>query len=468
MKSSPTAMTIPDQPGGSEAAAASAREARLFASLDRSAFTKRHSWLYVVLNLVHLTDGFDILMVGVVLPGIIATFKLTASQAGFFASSVFLGMTVGAVTITYVADRVGRKKAMLYCVTSYAIFTLIASFAWSYESIVVLRLLQGVGLGAEVPLVLTYLLEFVPVRHRGVLAAGTISLWQFAGLLAALVAILVIPAFTWRGMFVVAAIPALIFIVAFAYLPESIRFLIHRDKVDEAEAIVRRFSSVDPDTVSNTSLVKDGTAETGLRDILRGRYLPRTLGVWIMSITWAMAFFGLVAWLPSILIRMGFTAVHSFAYTAAIVGAGAVGDFLCGWCMDYLGRRRTTSTCFFLGGISMIAWGFQTTSSGILLFGMLTAFFGTGGVAGCMFTYICELYPTQFRATGSGIATAWQRIGGIIAPSVLGVVIAANGSTFDSFLVLGIILLIGGVAAVSLMYETKGKTLEEIAAHLAG
>jgi putative MFS transporter len=186
-----------------------------------------------------------------------------------------------------------------------------------------------------------------------------------------------------------------------------------------------------------------------------------------MSITWAMAFFGLVAWLPSILMRMGFTQVHSFAYTAAIVGAGATGNFLSGWCMDFLGRRLITSACFFLGGLSMIAWGFATTSGGILLFGMLTAFFGPGGVAGCMFTYICEIYPTQFRATGAGLGTAWQRIGGIIAPTVLGLVIGAHGPIFDSFLVLGIILLIGGLAAMTLMYETKGKTLEQITAHLA-
>ena len=184
------------------------------------------------------------------LPGVVAAFKLTAPQAGFFASSVFLGMTAGALTITYLADRIGRKKAMLLCVAIYAAFSMIAAFAWNYQSILILRLLQGVGLGAEVPLVLTYLLEFVPVRHRGVLAAGAISLWQFAGLFAALVAILVIPAFTWRGMFVVGAIPAFILVVALAYLPESIRYLVHHGRTAEAEAVVRRFSSIDPATIA--------------------------------------------------------------------------------------------------------------------------------------------------------------------------------------------------------------------------
>lgn len=467
MEATSSTATISKRPSVNTATAGDNREARLFASLDRSAFTKRHGWLYTVLTLTHVTDGFDLLMTGVVLPGVIAAFKLTAPEAGFFASSVFLGMTVGALAITYLADHVGRKKAMLLCVTLYAAFSMIAAFAWDYPSIVTLRFLQGVGLGAEVPLVLTYLLEFMPVQRRGVLAAGAISLWQFSGLFAALVAMLVIPAFTWRGMFVVGAIPAFILVIALAYLPESIRYLVHKKKMAEAEAIVRRFSSIDPDTITVPTAGVTPPSEAGLRDILRGKYLPYTLGIWIMSITWAMAFFGLVVWLPSLLIRMGFTQVHSFAYTAAIVGAGATGLFLSGLCMDFLGRRLTTSLCFILGGVSMIAWGFATTSESILIFGMVTAFFGPGGVAGCLFTYICEIYPTQFRATGAGVSTAWQRIGGIIAPSVLGFLIGATGPAFYSFVALGIILLIGGAAAATLMYETRGQTLEQITADLA-
>jgi putative MFS transporter len=325
MEMTSTTATMSKRPSVNTAPVRDNREARLFASLDRSAFTKRHGWLYAVLTLTHVTDGFDLLMTGVVLPGIIAAFKLTAPEAGIFASSVFLGMTVGAVAITYLADHVGRKKAMLLCVTLYAAFSMIAAFAWDYQSIVTLRFLQGVGLGAEVPLVLTYLLEFMPVHRRGVLAAGAISLWQFAGLFAALVAMLIIPAFTWRGMFVVGAIPAFFLVIALAYLPESIRYLVHKKKMAEAEAIVRRFSSIDPDAIAVPTAEVKPRSEAGLRDILRGKYLRYTLGIWIMSITWAMAFFGLVVWLPSLLIRMGFTQVHSFAYTAAIVGAGATG-----------------------------------------------------------------------------------------------------------------------------------------------
>lgn len=448
-------------------AALDGKSARLFASLDQSAFTKRHAWLYTVIMLAHLTDGFDLLMLGVVLPGIIVTFKLTPPQAGFFASSVFFGMTVGAISITYLADRIGRKKAILLCISLYSVLSLLAGFAWDYTSVVTIRFLQGIGLGAEVPIVLTYLLEFVPARRRGVLSAGAISLWQFAGLFAALTAMVIIPAFSWRGMFIAAAIVSFVLIAVLAYMPESVRYLLGRGKVAEAERLVRSFSSVDPDIVRHETN-RSALPKARIQDILRGRYLRCTLGAWIMSVSWAMAYFGMSVWLPSILIRMGFTQLHSFAYTAAITGVGASGVMLSGVFMDWIGRRATTAACFLIGGASMIAWGLSTTSTGILFFGMLTTFTGTGGVAGCLFTYICEIYPTQFRANGSGLATAWQRIGGMVAPTVLGVLVGAKGNVFSSFVLLGVILIIGGIAALVLTYETRGKTLEQITEHLAG
>jgi MFS transporter, putative metabolite:H+ symporter len=327
-------------------------------------------------------------------------------------------------------------------------------------------MLQGIGLGAEVPIVLTYVLEFVPARRRGSLSAGAVSLWQFAGLLAALIAIVIIPAFTWRGMFFAASILSLIMMIFLAFIPESVRYLVKQGRVAEAERVVRRFSSVLPENVV-TPQQHVPLPTASIRDILRGRYLRFTLGAWIMSAAWGMAYFGMSVWLPSILIKMGFTQIHSFAYTAAITGFGATGVLVSGTLMDRFGRRATTAACFLIGGLSMIAWSLMTTPAGILFFGMLTTFAGTGGVAGCLFTYICEIYPTQFRASGSGLATVWQRIGGAIAPIVLGASVGSQGAVFKSFILLGGVLIIGALAALLLTYETGGRSLEEITTDLA-
>ncbi len=445
------------------------RAARIFASMDLSTFSRRHVALYATVIFFHFFDGFDVLMIGTVLPGIVATFKLTSVQAGLLVSSVFFGMLIGAISITMLADRVGRKRALFLAIGWYAVFSLIAATATSYEELLVVRLLEGLGLGAEVPLVFTYVVEFVPFRKRGFLAASSVVFWLSAGGIASLVAILVVPLFTWRGMFGLGAIPAILLVVAWRSVPESIRYLVSRNRFDEAEATVRRFStvdfeSVDPKTAARQMPQNAVAAKTGFPEIFRGGYLRYTLAIWGLNFGSGMVFFGLSAWLPSIFIRMGYTDVHSFAFSGLIATAGAVGCFCHALLLDVFGRRPTISISFLIGGAAMLAWGNATSIYMIMTLGALTAFTGAGGVTGCIHTYNVELYPTENRATGAGFATAWQRMGGIVAPMVLGVFLAQNLPLFTSFAFLGTVMIINGIVVSTLLFETKGKSLEQIAA----
>ena len=177
-----------------------------------------------------------------------------------------------------------------------------------------------------------------------------------------------------------------------------------------------------------------------------------------------MVFFGLSAWLPSIFIRMGYTMVHSFAFSGLIATAGAVGCLCHALLLDIFGRRLTIGISFLIGGVAILAWGNATSIYTIMGFGALTAFTGAGGVTGCIHTYNVELYPTQNRATGAGFATAWQRMGGIVAPMLLGVFLAGNLPLFSSFGFLSAVMIINGIAVLTLLFETMGKSLEQIAA----
>jgi putative MFS transporter len=148
----------------SDAAITNGRVSRLLASMDQSNFSKRHAALYATVIFFHFFDGFDVLMMGTVLPGIRTTFNLTSVQGGVLVSSTFIGMLIGAVMIPMLADQIGRKRALFLAIAWYAVFSLVAATATSYNELFIVRLLEGVGLGAEVPLVFTYVVEFVPTR----------------------------------------------------------------------------------------------------------------------------------------------------------------------------------------------------------------------------------------------------------------------------------------------------------------
>jgi putative MFS transporter len=439
---------------------------QLLASLDRSEFTAKHWKMYFAVAFGHFFDGFDINMMGLILPGIIASFALSPAQAGILASSVFLGMFAGSVLIGILADKFGRKRALVIAVTAYCTLSFAASFATSYDSLLTLRILQGVGLGAEVPLVFTYLSEFMPTRRRGLLLASSVFFWQASSFFAAFVAIAVVPTYTWRGMFVVGALPALVLIFFWLRLPESVRFLIERGDLQRAQDIVKGFSTVDPATVDVPA--KEPVPQPArLRDILRGGYTRPTLGIWLMQFTGGAVFFGLAIWLPSIFAKMGFSVVKSFAFTGLIAGAGALGNLGGGLLLDKWGRRGSISTLFVIGGILMFIWGNASSPATILGFGALTAFFASGGAGGPLFAYTSEIYPTRFRAAGTGWAAAWQRIGGIVAAPVLGALMGAGVLGYTFFAVMGSVLLVGGIGGYLLGYETRGKSLEQITADLA-
>jgi MFS transporter, putative metabolite:H+ symporter len=439
---------------------------QIIEALNRSSFTRRHLAFYMTIVFCHFFDGFDIQMMGFTLPGIIGEFKLTPGQAGFLASSVFTGMLLGGIIVGTLADSIGRKNALIFAIVTYGLMGLCAGLAPSYESLVAIRVVQGFGLGAEVPLVFTYLSEFLPARRRGMLIASIVAFWQASSFGAALLAIYVIPIYTWRGMFLIAAIPVAVLLVFVLRMPESIRFLLLRGRTKEAEAIVRRFSDVDPSGIE-VAVTVYAEPHAKLKDLASAGYLRTTAALWLMQFCGGAVFVGMLVWLPSIFVKMGFSLVRSFIYTAAITASGALGNVVGGGLLDRIGRRPTLGGAFIVGSVLMLAWGYAATETALLVLGCATTFFAFGAAGGPLFAYTSEVYPTRFRATGTGWAAGWQRVGGIVAPMALGYILANWGGNFLFFAVLSATLLIGGLAMLLLGYETRGRSLEQIQSDLS-
>lgn len=430
----------------------------LLKSLDNSRFTGEHGRIYSIALFGHLCDGFDINVMGFVLPAIIATFHLTGASAGFLASAVFFGMFFGAGGGGLIADRIGRKKTVIIAMLIYGVASIAAAVASTYWTLWAARLVEGIGLGAEVVLIFSYVVEFVPVKTRGALTSSTVFFWQISSFIAAGIAILVIPNYGWRWMFVIGGALALVSAAAWLSLPESIRFLIQNNRLDEARDIVRRMgASLTKDPVG----VEGPQAKMRLSDLLGRDYCIQTLSVWAMQFLDGFVFFGIAVWLPTLLLKMGFSFVHSLLFTGIITGAGAVGNVLGGLLLDRWGRRPTLILYFFLGGIALALWGFSTSAAAVIAIGAVGAFFSFG-VAGPLFTYVSEIYPTELRATGVGISGSWQRVGGVAAPYVLGVLVGANVSLSMIFGFVGALMLIGGVIAWCTAIETRLESLEQI------
>jgi putative MFS transporter len=440
--------------------------------MDESRFTSRHLRIYVTALFGHFMDGFVINMTGVLIPGLIVSFHLTSKQAGHFSSSLFAGMLVGAAVAGTASDRLGRKSLLFASIMVYSVFSFVTAFAGSYDQLLVLRALQGVGLGAEIAIVLPYIAEFVPSRHRGPLVTLASAAWICGLPASAAVGRLLIPHSSWRSMFLVGSVSVVAAVVVIAGLPESMRYLLRTGRTDRARALVDKIASPGPaGTARPATAPVPVTAPShragSVRFLLSRSYLTYTLSIWLMELCAGAFLYGMSTWLPSVLERRGVGLLRSFSYTAIITFAAVIGAILAGQLVNRIGRKSVMTSSFLLAGVVCLIWGTTSATGAVVALGSIAQFFGAGLAGATLFAYASELYPTENRATGLGWAAAWQKAGGIVMPTTVGYVLGAHVGSYVFFAMFGGISLLAGVSALAATYETRDKTVEEITRELA-
>ncbi|MFI6344355.1 MFS transporter [Streptomyces sp. NPDC050560] len=459
----------------------------LLAALDGSAFTRRHALIYGTAITGHFLDGFVINTTGVILPGAVAAFGLSSKQAGYLSSALFLGMLVGAAVTGVLSDRLGRRFPLACCLLVFAGFSVMAALAWDYPSLMAARACQGVGLGAEIAVVLPYITEFVPSRHRAPLVTAATAAWLIGLPVAALVGAAVVPPLGWRAMFWIGTAPVLVAAVMPAVLPESVRYLLRSGRTERARTVVTSLTGTTPTTATPTGAGTTPTAPTAHpatthapgsehtpRDtpgsvlaLLRGRYLRHTVALWFMELCAGAFLYGLSTWLPSVLEKKGIGLLGSLTYTAIITAAGVLGALLAGLTAKRAGRRPTIALGLLLSGGFCLWWGAADGTTTVVVLGCVATFFGSGIAGSTLFVYASELYPTVRRATGLGWAAAWQKVGGLVIPTVIGWVLALHSSSYLFFVLFAVVSALAGTAGLLAVFETRGRTIEQIADAMA-
>lgn len=218
--------------GTRQSGARAAEGAALLGRMERIPLTRVHLRIGVILGSSTFFDAFDTLAIAVAMTAILGTFGVGVEIAGFLIAAGYLGQIVGAIGFGFVSELFGRKVAFIASSLLFGLLSLVAAFAWSVESLLAFRLIQGIGLGAEVPVAAAMFNEFVRARARGriVLVYETLFIWGVlaASLTGGLLLAVFPPHDAWRYLFVIGAMPVFTAIWAFFRLPESPRHLVHK------------------------------------------------------------------------------------------------------------------------------------------------------------------------------------------------------------------------------------------------
>ncbi|WP_297428236.1 MFS transporter [uncultured Acinetobacter sp.] len=435
----------------------------LVSRIQRLPIGKFHYTLLWVIGLGWMFDAMDTGLISFILAKMAEDWSMTPTEKGWVVSIGFVGMAIGAVCSGALADRIGRKTVFATTLVIYSLATAACAFAPNLTWLLVFRFIVGLGLGGQLPVAVTLVSEYIPAHVRGRFIVLLESFWGLGWLCAALVSYFVIPKFGWHMAFLIGGIPALYAIVIWKMVPESIPYLIHRGRIQEAHELVQSIERKCGVAVIEQIEVKQiAEQKTGsFSQLWSGIFARRTLMLWLIWFGIVYSYYGIFTWLPSLLVQQGYSIVQSFEYVLFMILAQLPGYIVAAWLVELWGRKATLAIFIGMCAVSAYFFGQADSVALIMLWGCLLSFFNLGAW-GVLYTYTPEQYPTHIRAFGSGWAAAIGRIGGIAAPlAVTHLMVKDDGFSYV-FMMFTAVLVAVAVVILVLGEETKGRTLESI------
>ncbi len=427
-----------------------------------------HYKLLVITGLGWMFDSMDTGIISFVLPVLAKEWGLSAEQVGWIGSIGLIGMALGAVLAGTVADRLGRKKVFAATVILYSVATGLCAIAWNYESLLFFRFLVGFGLGGELPVAATLMSEYAPSHLRGRFIVLLESFWGVGWLVAAFISYIIIPQLGWHVAFLIGALPALYVFVIRLHMPESVRYLISQKKIDEAKQIILGLEvelGVKSEPFAKDLNAAERKSEDAAKPTFASLWTPqfriRTIMLWLAWFGIVYSYYGIFMWLPSIVFSQGFEVVQTFEYVLIMTAAQLPGYFAAAWLVDLIGRKYTLSVFLLMSGVCSYFFGNSATANELLMWGAAMSFFNLGAW-GVIYTYTPELYPTSIRALGSGWAAGFGRIGGMLAPMLVGVLLVHGAPMNLIFAMFASVFVLISAIVLGLGIESKQKSLEQI------
>ena len=452
-------------------------ESRIAERIERLPLGGFHRRFIALVSLGNFFDLYDIFIVAYIGAALQQSGFLTLRQFTFFVAAGFLGMFVGTVVFGMGSDRMGRRSAFILLLLIYSVFTFADAFAPTAGWLIALRFFAGVGIGAEIVVIDTYVTEVVPSYARGRYVAIT----QVAGFCAVPVAavlsrVLVPTHFLmsgWRWVMVIGASGALLTWWFRRRLPESPRWLESRGRVAEADAIM---TGLENESFSGTGrsgewLVTSGEQNTtsgkteaaeersSFWELWRRPYLSRTVMLVIFQALQTIGFYGFANWAPTFLLKRGVSLLHSLEYTLLIALVSPLGPLLAAFTSDRLERKWTIVVLALLVAGLGIGFGNSIAPAAVVGFGALLTL-ANYWFSAAFHAYQSELFPTRLRGTGVGFTYSWSRLSAAFTSILIGAVLAHGVPEVFAMLAVAMILVAGVVTVMG--PRTNGLVLEEI------
>jgi putative MFS transporter len=438
------------------------------ARLERLPMTRFQRTIFAIVASAWFFDSVDLGSLTFILGSIRTEFGLSAAQTGLLSSMSFIGMFLGAAISGMLADRFGRKSVFQVSMVFWGAGSLWCGYSSDATTLGYARSLLGFGMGMEFPVALAIISEFLPTAKRGRYMAIMEGFWPIGFIAAGLLSLVLLGSYGWRAVFIAQAVPALFLFVVRIVVPESPRWLADRGRVADANRIMNGIEAKVSRYMGGQSLPEPkplpqraaGPRGFSFLELWRPGYADRTVMIWLTWFFALLGFYGLTTWLGTLLQDAGYSVTKSVSYTILISLAGLPGFITAALLVERWGRKPTCVLMLVGSAAAAFLYGHSPSFAYLITFGLMMQFF-LFGMWSVLYAYTPELYPTRARATGVGCASAVGRLGSLIGPYAIGVILPVLGQGGVFALGAGSFLL-AALAVGVLGIETKGRSLEAL------
>ncbi|HSC14641.1 MAG TPA: MFS transporter [Gammaproteobacteria bacterium] len=405
---------------------------------------------------VLFVDGFDVQAITYVVPTITREWGLVRGQLWPALTAGLVGVMLGAMFLAPLADRVGRRRVIVYSCVAFGSLSLLTLSADTLSSLVVLRFLTGLGLGSALPNAIGLASEYAPHKHRALVVMFVGSGVSLGAIGAGIAATQLVAPFGWRAVFVVGGILPLVLAVLLArWLPESIRFAaLLPNRQAEAKRLLRKIKPELGDDVVIASHGAEGGKATVLDLFTDGRGFA-TLCLWVAFFMSLLNVYLAINWLPTSLEASGYTDAQASGMTTLYHVGGVVGTYAIGLLMDRLGAHRMVLVALLLAAVGFYTFATATEMQQWATTAVL-ALAGVGVIGGQVGANALATmtYPVAMRATGLGWALGVGRVGSIVGPTIIGLMLASAADARSVYLWCLAPIMVGMVAIALLKRRT--------------
>jgi len=398
---------------------------------------------------INIFDGFDALAIAYTAPAIADEWGISPGTLGTVFSAGYLGMAIGALTLSGLSDRFGRRLNILLSMAAITFFMGMTATAGSVTVLILYRFCTGLAIGSMLASITALVAEYSPDSRRNLMVAIVQGTYAIGATLGGLLAAVLIEDYGWRSVFGAGALlNGLMLVVLFVLLPESLSFLLNRRPNGSLAAANRIMIKLGMPALDNWPPVPDPASRpvAGVKALFHGDMKKWSVLLWVATFSAMFASYFLLSWIPKIVVDAGLSLDNAILVGICVNTGGLAGIVWLGYRSAISGLRPLIITFFVIAGLLMMVFGALEAGVAVLM-AIATAlgFFGLGGFIG-LYAVAARLYSTDTRATGVGWAIGLGRVGAIAGPFAGGILIGLGLSQATYFALLAIPFFVGALS----------------------